>query len=136
MPTQHDTLQYMITVPITVEQAFTRFVDEIGRWWPPENTFANVAFGKPERLDTVTIEPREGGHWYERLTDGSTIPWGHVQAYEPPRRLVLTWQITPRGTPEPDPSRASEVEVRFVADGPTSTRIELEHRQFERHGHD
>ena len=78
--------------------------------------------------------PREGGLCFERGPHGFTCHWGRVLAWEPPTRLVLTWQIDPDRVPEPNPAKASEVEVRFLPAGHDGTRVELEHRALTRHG--
>jgi uncharacterized protein YndB with AHSA1/START domain len=78
------------------------------------------------------LEQRERGRWYERGVDGSECEWGHVVVWEPPHRLVVTWQINGMWQYDPDPARASEIEVRFVSSGPNETRVELEHRHIER----
>lgn len=117
-----------VTLSVSRDRAFAVFADEMGRWWPRENTFAKDAFAG------VTVEPGAGGRWIERDAGGGEAEWGRVLVWEPPRRLVLTWQIAPDGTPEPDPARASEVEIGFVAVGASTTRVELERRAFERHG--
>jgi uncharacterized protein YndB with AHSA1/START domain len=106
------------------ERAFAAFAD-LGTWWPPEYSWAG------DVLEEIGIEPREGGHCYELGPHGFRCDWGRVTAWEPPRRLVFTWQIGPQREPAPDPARASEVEVRFEA-----TSVTLEHRGFERHGPD
>ena len=97
-------------------------------WWPPEYTWAQ------QSLAEIAIEPAEGGRCYERGPHGFSCDWGRVLAWEPPDRLVFTWQISPQRVPQPDPARSSEVEVRFAAEGASATRVELEHRHFERHG--
>lgn len=117
-----------VIVPIPAERAFYTFVNHMGLWWPRQNTF-----GK-ENTHTVIVEPVVGGRWYERSTDGTETAWGKVLAYEPPHRIILTWQITEQGTPEADPAKASEIEIRFMPLKPSSTSIELEHREFSRHG--
>jgi uncharacterized protein YndB with AHSA1/START domain len=121
-------MTHAITVPLPPDRAFARFTEGMADWWPPEYTWAQQA------LDAITIEPAEGGRCYERGPYGFSCDWGRVVACEPPARLVFTWQISPQRVPQPDPARASEVEVRFAAEGPGATRVELEHRHFERHG--
>ena len=116
-----------MTVPVPAEAAFAAFADLAG-WWPPEYTWA------ADTLEAIGIEPREGGHCFERGPHGFTLHWGRVLAWEPPARLVFTWQIAPDRVPQPNPARASEVEVRFHPAGEPATRVELEHRAFARHG--
>jgi uncharacterized protein YndB with AHSA1/START domain len=80
------------------------------------------------------FEPRVGGHIYDRAVDGSECRWARILAYEPPDKVVFSWDISPQWQLEADPELASEVEVRFVAEGPDRTRVELEHRNLDRHG--
>jgi uncharacterized protein YndB with AHSA1/START domain len=128
------TVRRTIRLRVSPDRAFAVFTQEMGRWWPIENTFANVALRQPAAFRTVVVEPSSGGRWFERTTDGDEIDWGRVIAYEPPHRLVLTWQITPIGQPEPDASKASQVEIRFMPVETAVTDVHLEHRDFERHG--
>jgi uncharacterized protein YndB with AHSA1/START domain len=116
-----------VTVPVPVAQAFTTFTD-LARWWPREYTWAG------DTLEDIGIDPREGGHCYERGPFGFTCHWGRVLVWDPPTRLAFTWQIAPDRVPEPNPDKASEVEVRFAPAGTSSTRATLEHRAFARHG--
>ena len=80
------------------------------------------------------FEPREGGHLYDLGVDGSECPWARVLAYEPPNRVVISWDISPQWQIETNLEKTSEVEVRFVSEAPERTRVELEHRNLERHG--
>ena len=115
-----------IFVDTLQDRAFQAFTADIGRWWPLEYSYAQA------ELDTAVIEPRAGGLWFERDRAGQETAWGQVRAWEPPSRLVLSFAVGPDRAPEPE-ERASEVEIRFVPEG-RGTRVELEHRDFERHG--
>jgi uncharacterized protein YndB with AHSA1/START domain len=115
-------------VDTPLERAFTVFTDDIGSWWAPDH---HILEGD---LAEMIFEPRAGGHVYDRAVDGSECRWARVLAYEPPHRVVLSWDITLQWKLETDPSKTSEVEVRFIAEGPRRTRVELEHRGIERHG--
>jgi uncharacterized protein YndB with AHSA1/START domain len=99
-------IRQAVTVPVPVERAFAAFTD-LASWWPRVYTWA------ADTLEDIGIEPREGGHCYERGPYGFTCHWGRVLAWEPPARLVFTWQIAPDRVPEPNPAKASEGEVRF-----------------------
>jgi uncharacterized protein YndB with AHSA1/START domain len=114
------------TVGVPVERAFRVFTEAFGTWWPP-----TYHIGDAEMAEAV-IEPRAGGRWFERGVDGSECDWGRVLVWDPPHRLVVTWQINGEWQYDPDPDHASEIEVRFLADGPTQTTVELEHRMLER----
>jgi uncharacterized protein YndB with AHSA1/START domain len=116
-----------ITVRAGREHAFTVFTERFASWWPKSHHI-----GDAELADAV-IEPREGGRWYERGVDGSECDWGRVLAWEPPGRVVLSWHLQGDWSYHPDPARASEIEVSFVAEAPGVTRVELEHRHIERH---
>ncbi len=115
-----------ITVGVPVERAFAVFTGSLDTWWP-----RMYHIGQAEMAEAV-LEPRPGGRWYERGVDGSECDWGRVLAWEPPHRLVVTWQINGAWQYDPDPAHASEIEVRFTADGPGQTTVELEHRLLER----
>jgi uncharacterized protein YndB with AHSA1/START domain len=106
------------------------FTSQLGRWWPRE-----YSIGQSPMADFV-LEPTIGGRWYEVGEDGKQCDTGRVTAFEPPARLALAWHLNGQFQFDPDPAHASEVEVRFVVEGPTQTRVEVEHRGFERHGAD
>ena len=122
------TVRTSIVVEAPVERAFSVFTDGFGRFKPREHNMLGV-----DIAETV-FEPRAGGHVYDRGVDGSECRWARVLAYEPPDRVVFSWDISPQWTLESDPERASEVEVRFIAETPERTRVELEHRELDRHG--
>jgi uncharacterized protein YndB with AHSA1/START domain len=119
-------VRHSVTVPISAERAFTLFTDGFNTWWIGHH------IGEAELAEAV-IEPRVDGRWYERGVDGTECDWGKVLVYEPPSRLVLTWQLNSEFKYDPDLSHASEVEVRFTeADGKTT--VDFEHRHIERLG--
>jgi uncharacterized protein YndB with AHSA1/START domain len=117
-----------IVVEAPVARAFSVFTCGIGTWWPADHHILQA------ELAEMVFEPREGGHVYDRGVDGSECRWARVLAYEPPARVVISWDINPSWQIEADPEKTSEVEVRFTAEGPDRTRVELEHRNLERHG--
>jgi uncharacterized protein YndB with AHSA1/START domain len=117
-----------IVVEAPLEGAFTVFTRDFGRFKPPEHNLLEV-----EIAETV-FEPRVGGYLYDRGIDGSECRWARVLAYEPPDRVVISWDISPQWQIETDPTKTSEVEVRFIAETSARTRVELEHRNLERHG--
>ena len=128
--TQHvDTVvRRTITVAAAQQRAFDVFTAQFGTWWPKD-----YQIGAAPMADFV-IEPKVGGRWYELGVDGKQCDTGRVTAYEPPERVVLAWQLDERWQYDPDPAHASEVEVRFIAEGPSQTRVELEHRRLDRYG--
>jgi uncharacterized protein YndB with AHSA1/START domain len=132
MGSSSDEIRHQITVPVDIDRAFSLFADRIGDWWPIENTFARVE-GVPESLAGISIDTVAGGRWFERLTDGRALIWGRVIAFDRPNRLTLTWQIAADGRPEPDPERASTVDVTFTQ-SIDATTVSIDHRDFERHG--
>ena len=117
-----------IVVEASLERAFSTFTDGIGSWFPAEYNLLGVDIA--ERV----FEPRMGGNVYDRGVDGSECRWGRVLAFEPPARVVFSWDISPHWQIETDPEKTSEVEVRFISETPESTRVELEHRHLDRHG--
>jgi len=116
----------MVGAPI--ERAFTVFTAGIGTWWPKAHHVGTA------ELADVVIEGRPGGRWLERNVDGSECEWGRVLAWEPPQRVVLAWHLNADFEFDPDPERASRVEVRFTAAGERSTRVDFEHADLDRVG--
>lgn len=123
-------VRHAITVAAPPRRAFEVFTAEFDSWWPRTHHI-----GKSPMTKGI-IEGRIGGRCYSEQEDGTECPWGQVLVWEPPHRLVIAWQITAQWGFQPDPARASEVEVRFVDAGGGRTRVELEHRHFERMGPD
>lgn len=117
-----------VSVRTNAERAFRVFTDEVDTWWPREHHI-----GKSP-LKRAVIEPRAGGRCYSEQVDGTECDWGQVLVWDPPRRLVLAWQITTAWQFDPELARSSEVEVRFTPEAGGSTRVDLEHRHLERHG--
>jgi uncharacterized protein YndB with AHSA1/START domain len=116
-----------VTVKAPIEHAFDVFTRQMGRWWPRETHHVGPT---PAR---AIMEPFEGGRCYALADDGTETDWGRVLAWEPPGRVVFAWLLTPQWAFEPDPARASDVEVRFTALGDASTLVELTHAGFERY---
>jgi uncharacterized protein YndB with AHSA1/START domain len=121
-------VQIEIVVEAPVERAFKVFVEEFDKIKPREHNMLEVDIAES------VFEPHAGGRVFDRGVDGSECQWARVLAYEPPDRLVFTWDISPYWQIETDLSKASEVEVRFVPENAERTRVELEHRHLERHG--
>ena len=117
-----------IVVDVPIDRAFEVFVERFGDFKPKEHNL----LGAP--ITETRFEPHVGGHIYDRAEDGSECHWARVLAYEPPDRVVFSWDIGPTWQIEADEANASEVEVRFIAETPERTRLELEHRNLDRHG--
>ena len=117
-----------IVVQAPIERAFTVFTARFGDFKPPEHNLLRAPIAE------TVFEPRVGGHIYDRAVDGSECRWARILAYEPPDRVVFSWDISPRWQIETDLENTSEVEVRFIAETPGRTRVELEHRNIDRHG--
>ena len=127
--TQSEAVRFDVTVEAPVERAFEVFTGQFDRIKPRDhNTMAPAAI-----VETV-FETHVGGHVYDRGENGSICRWARVLVFEPPHRVVISWDISPTWQIVTDPAEASEVEVTFVAEGPSRTRVELEHRHLERHG--
>jgi uncharacterized protein YndB with AHSA1/START domain len=118
-----------VTVEASQERAFAVFTEDMSSWWMIETH--HIGEQVPE---AIVIEPRSGGRWFERAPDGVESDWGRVLEWEPPARVLLGWHLNQEWKFDPNPETATEIEVRFVAEGPKKTRVELEHRAFERLG--
>jgi uncharacterized protein YndB with AHSA1/START domain len=128
VPTQTDAVRTAVVVDVPADRAFSVFTDGIGTWWSPDH---HILRGE---LAEMVFEPRVGGNIYDRGVDGTECRWSRVLAYEPPHRVVFSWDISLAWELETDPDKTSEIEIRFVAESPQRTRVELEHRHLARHG--
>jgi uncharacterized protein YndB with AHSA1/START domain len=126
--TQADTatVRRQVVVDAPIERAFSVFTGRFGDFKPPEHNL----LGAP--IAETVFEPRAGGGITDRAADGSECRWARILAFDPPDRVVFSWDISPRWTIETDQAQTSEVEVRFYAESPTRTRVELEHRHIDR----
>jgi uncharacterized protein YndB with AHSA1/START domain len=122
-----------VRVEAPIERAFSVFVEQMETWWPATHHIGSTPF------EAIFVEPRVGGRWYERNVQGAQCDWGTVLKWDPPNVVCFSWHLGP-GHDSPDwkfnsdMSRASEVEIRFTAQGPHTTLVELEHSKLERHG--
>lgn len=117
-----------VVVNAPIERAFTVFTQQFGAFKPREHNLLAVPIAE------TVFEPRVGGHIYDRGVDGSVCRWARILVYEPPHRVVFSWDIGPTWQLEADPAKASEVDVRFTAQADRRTRVDLEHRHLDRHG--
>ena len=117
-----------VVVQATPQQAFDVFTAGIDRWWPKSHSIGSAP------LRESIIEPFVGGRWYTKCDDGTDVTVGHVRVWQPGQRFVVTWEISVAWKPDSRVAFASEVEVRFLDDSNGRTRVELEHRNFERMG--
>lgn len=122
-----NSIKQSLIIPIPVHKAFQYFTNELNSWWPKEYTWSG------EVLEKIAIEPRENGRCYERGPHGFECDWGRVLTWDPPYRILFTWQISPNRVPEPNPEKVSEIEVLFKEEK-NKTNITFIHRDFEKHG--
>jgi uncharacterized protein YndB with AHSA1/START domain len=127
-PSEIGPVRRSVVVNLGVERAFQLFIERFDAIKPRDHNLLSVPIAES------IFEPREGGHIYDVGVDGSQCRWSRVLTYEPPDRLVFSWDIGPTWQLETDPRKTSEVEVRFIAESDTRTRVELEHRNLDRHG--
>jgi uncharacterized protein YndB with AHSA1/START domain len=126
--TERTSILREVVVDAPQERAFRVFTEQFDQIKPREHNMLGVDIAES------VFEPRAGGRVYDRGVDGSECQWARVLAYEPPERIVFTWDISPAWRIESNPERSSEVEVRFVPEAADRTRVELEHRHIDRHG--
>jgi uncharacterized protein YndB with AHSA1/START domain len=126
-PAQATAVRHEVVVEAPIERAFSVFTTDFGAFKPREHNMLSV-----DIAETI-FEPRVGGSLYDRGVDGSECRWARILAYEPPDRVVFSWDISPQWRVETDLEKTSEVEVRFVAETPGRTRVVLEHRNLDRH---
>jgi len=127
-PVIDNTVRKSIIVKAGAERAFRVFTEGMDTWWPRTHHIGASPMKKS------VLECRAGGRCYSEHEDGTECDWGKVLEWDPPRRFVMAWQVSPAWKYEPDLSRSSEVEVRFTPERDGSTRVDLEHRGIERHG--
>jgi uncharacterized protein YndB with AHSA1/START domain len=127
-PAAVTSVKQSIVVDAPIAHAFKVFTEGFGRFKPAEHNMLGVPIAE------TVFEPRVGGYLYDRGIDGSECRWAQVLAYEPPNRVLLSWNISPQWQIETDPEKVSEWEVRFTAETAHRTRVEIEHRGLERHG--
>ena len=127
-PSAPTSVRHEVVVYAPIERAFSVFTKGFGSFKPPEHNMLGV-----DIAETV-FELTEGGSVYDKGVDGSEFHWARVLAYDPPNRVVISWDISPQWQIETDHAKTSEVDVRFIAETPDRTRVELEHRNIDRHG--
>ena len=121
------TYRTSITVAAPAEKAFKVFTEGFDTWWPRSHHIAKVDMAE------AIIEPRVDGRWYERGVDGSECVWGQVLAWDPPRHVALSWHLNGQFEYDPDPAKASRVEVTFTQMSDSATEVELVHTNLDRH---
>lgn len=126
-PNTENPIKQHFPVPAPAGEAFEVFTQKLNSWWPKEYTWAG------EGLEKMAIEPGKNGRCFERGPHGFECDWGRVVEWDPPHRIVLTWQIGPDRVPQPNPEKASEIEVLFEEDN-SATQVTFIHRNFENHG--
>lgn len=126
--TRSTDVRVTVTVDAPIERAFRVFTERFDAWWPRSYRL------QEGELEGVVLEPREGGRWYERTTDGKECDWGRVLVWDPPRHVALAWMIGVGFVPNADPALASRVDVTFVENDVGRTTVTLVHSGFDRHG--
>ncbi len=132
-PVAEAVVRKTVLVKVPVERAFSVFVEQMETWWPATHHIGKTPF------KAIFVEPRVGGRWYEMNAEDNQCEWGKVLAWDPPHLVTFSWHVgpghdQPDWTFDPDPAKSSEVEIRFTAESPTATLVELTHSKLERHG--
>jgi hypothetical protein len=127
-PQRVEPVRKSIRVRASAERAFRVFTEEMDSWWPRTHHIGSSP------MKRIVVEPKQGGAIYTDQEDGTACPWASVLVWEPPYRFVMAWQVNPEWKFEPDLTKCSEVELRFTPVDDGTTLVELEHRDFERHG--
>jgi uncharacterized protein YndB with AHSA1/START domain len=130
MSSPENSIRKSVVVNAPIAHAFKIFTERFDSWWPRTHHI-----GKVEPY-TAILERREGGRWFERGADGSECNWGRVLVYSPPTCVAFSWHLDSTYAYDPDPAKASRVEVTFHDEGNGKTRVELVHSQLDRHGAD
>lgn len=125
---ERTSLEVDITVEVPIDHAFRVFTERFDEIKPREHNLLQVP------IERTVFDGRVGGTVYDIGTDGSTCTWARVMAFEPPHRVMISWDISPQWKIETDLSRTSEIEIRFLSETPERTRVVLEHRNLDRHG--
>lgn len=121
-------VRQQVVVNAPIDEAFKVFTERFGDFKPREHNLLQAPIAE------TVFEPRVGGHIYDRAVDGTECRWARILAFEPPDRVIFSWDISPHWRVETNADLTSEVEVRFFAETPARTRVELEHRNLDRHG--
>lgn len=117
-----------VRVALPIERAFSIFIEQMETWWPATHHIA------PNPFETIIIEPRPGGRWYERDAQGNDCSWGFVRAWDPPRLVTLSWHLQEDWSFDLKAEHASDIDIRFTQESPSTTLVELTHYNLERHG--
>jgi uncharacterized protein YndB with AHSA1/START domain len=117
-----------VSVSCGAAETFETFRHDFFHWWPHDFTWSG------ELLQNLFFEGRKGGILWEQGPEGFRIDWARVLRWIPPEKIVLRWHIGPDGQPQPSIADASTVEIRFVEEAASRTRLELEHTGISRHG--
>lgn len=117
-----------LRVGVPIDRAFRVLTEKMGTWWPATHHIGKAPFTE------IVVEPHTGGRWFERAATGEECDWGKVLVWEPPKRIVFSWNLQTDWKYSADMSRASEVSFEFIPEGPESTRVEFEHGHIDRHG--